>query len=61
MKLVRMKLGTCYVGLLFTLASFWLASPTVGQDKSANPPDKSADKAPRVCVPSASRCSMWMF
>jgi Peptidoglycan-synthase activator LpoB len=51
MKLVRMKRGTYYVGLLFTLASIWLAPPAVGQDKPANPSEKSADKAPENLRP----------
>jgi Peptidoglycan-synthase activator LpoB len=55
MKIVKMKRGAYYVGLLFASASFWLASFAVGQDKAAEPanppdkqekqPDKSADKA----------------
>ena len=45
MMIVRMKRGAYYVGLLFALASFWLASVAVAHADPAKPADKAAEKA----------------
>ena len=42
MRTDSMKRKTCYVGLLFTLASFWLASAAFGQDEATKPASSPA-------------------